>query len=44
MRNAIVIAQALTFIALGLLLLGTGEVRLGLAQGALAVATWLVYA
>lgn len=41
--NGVVIVQIVTFVALFILLVANGTWRLGLAQGLLAVITWLVY-
>jgi hypothetical protein len=41
--NFIVIVQVCTFLALMPLLITTGSLRLGLAQGLLGIVTWLVY-
>lgn len=44
MRTALVIIQAATFVGLGALLCGAGELRLGVAQFLLAGVTFVVYA
>jgi hypothetical protein len=41
--NGVVILQIVTFVVLCALLIATGAWRLGLAQGLLAIITWLVY-
>jgi hypothetical protein len=41
--NVVVIVQVCTFITLTPLLIATGSLRLGLAQGLLGIVTWLVY-
>lgn len=41
--NGVVVLQIVTFIVLCILLIVNGSPRLGLAQGLLAIITWLVY-
>lgn len=43
MRNALIIAQALTFVGLAIALVDQGEWKLGSAQALLAGVTILVY-